>query len=158
MIADDQTFSDYMLYLIYLTWQSHGWLWIIQTLVAKMYFDASTHANNGQIPRMARLPWYVNKRNAQPISLSVTFWSSMQSLDRIGWELKAHIASKQTYFELYKVLVIARHALGRFVNVNRWALLRHAFNHKLNSSCNLWGSVLCPQQIWRESVQRWARA
>jgi hypothetical protein len=38
-------------------------------------------------------------------------------------------------------LVIARHGLGRFVNVNRCALLGHTFTHKLNSSCNLWGSV-----------------
>jgi hypothetical protein len=32
------------------------------------------------------------------------------------------------------VLVIARHGLGRFVNLNRCALLGHAFTHKLNST------------------------
>jgi hypothetical protein len=44
-------------------------------------------------------------------------------------------------------LVIARHGLGRFVNVNRCALLGHPFAHKLNSSCNLWGSVYVPTKF-----------
>jgi hypothetical protein len=53
-----------------------------------------------------------------------------------------------------KLSVIARHGLDRFVNLYWCALLGHAFTHTFNISCNLWGSVVCPHEIWRESIQR----
>jgi hypothetical protein len=41
----------------------------------------------------------------------------------------------------------------RFVMLVRYV---RTYIHKLNSLRNLWVSVVCPIQIWRESVQRWA--
>jgi hypothetical protein len=41
-------------------------------------------------------------------------------------------------------------------NVYCCPVVEHVFTHKLNSLCNLWGSVVCSHQIWRELVQRWA--
>jgi hypothetical protein len=57
-----------------------------------------------------------------------------------------------------EIVVIARHGLGRFVSVYWYAVFGHAFTHTLNSSCNLCVVcmlyVVCPHQIWRESVQK----
>jgi hypothetical protein len=38
-------------------------------------------------------------------------------------------------------------AIEYFVNVNRCALLGHAFTHKLNSSCNLWDLLYVPTKF-----------
>jgi hypothetical protein len=51
-----------------------------------------------------------------------------------------------------EILVIARHGLGRFVYVYWCALFGHAFTHKPNSSCNLWGSVVCPHS-WENPLK-----
>jgi hypothetical protein len=73
-------------------------------------------------------------------------------LSALSMTSKTYIMHIENYI-LY-ILVIARHGLGKFVNVYSCALLGHAFTHKLNGSCNLCRSVVCSHQIWRESVQK----